>query len=119
MVQKPSIEDTGETASQHPESDQHHERVRVVERFGFDHPREEVANQSPGFRDRPAKDVDLETLEQMLSPMGEDDHHEQTQGHLVLGPIEALDQGRIGPIGAGMGYAHTSSIEVRHKTPQS
>ena len=90
-----------------------------MERFRLDHPREEVANQPPRFRNWPAERVDLETLQQMLSPMGQDDYHEQPQSEFVLRPVEPFDQRRVGPFGSGMGYAHPRSIDVVRKTSQS
>jgi hypothetical protein len=65
-----------------------------VEGFGLDQPREEVAEDAAGLRDRPAENIYLGCLKQVLTPVSQDDNHEYPQGQLMVRAVDPFRQRR-------------------------
>ena len=94
----------GEPRSQQPEAGEHHQRVPVVQRFRLHEPGEEISQRAARLGHRPAQRIDLKRLQQVLGPVREHDHHEDTQRQLVPGTVQPLDErhGLTGLMDAGM-----------------
>ena len=101
-----AIEDTGKAGAEHPQPNQHDDGIAVVQRLGLDDPREEVADKSTRFGNGPSEAVDLESLEEMLRPVGQHDCREQAQREFVLGAVQTLQPRHVNTIAGRMRYAH-------------
>src|SRR3984885_1338312 len=76
--------------AQYPYPDEHHHGVAIVQRLRLDEPRIPQTDQAIGLRSRPSHDINLVSLEQMLSPMRQDNKQEDLQRALVPLGIELL-----------------------------
>ena len=84
-----------ESRTEEPQSNQHHERVAVVQHFGFHEPRVVKPEQAQRLRHRPAEHVDLECLKEMLAPVCKHDCRERAQRELVMLTVQTVDEGRL------------------------
>src|SRR5687767_1718523 len=74
--------------TQQPESHEHDQRVYIVQDFRGDQPGEEVTEEAAGVGHGPTEAVNLKRLQQMLCPMGENDHCKGSKGKLVMRSVE-------------------------------
>src|SRR5262245_56877887 len=79
---------TLKTFAKNPKTHQHDHGIAVVQCFGFNKPREPLPENSTGFRERPAKQINLDGLRQMFGPVREDDDHKNLQGPFVPSGVE-------------------------------
>src|SRR5215471_14843440 len=79
-----------EPAAKRPESNQHHDGISVVQRFGLDQPRIEIPEKASRLRHRPCEHVDLKDLQQMFGPVRQYDGDEQSQRQLMPFSVESI-----------------------------
>src|SRR6185369_194082 len=75
----PLTRSSSEAFPQCPNSNEHHDRITVVQNFGAHEPRKEQTENAAGARTRPAKHVNLVSLRQMLGPVREDDERKSIE----------------------------------------
>jgi archaeosine synthase beta-subunit len=85
----------GKPGPERPQPNQHHERIAVVENFGFHEPRIIQAEQTQRFGHWPSEHVNLKRLEEMLAPMREHDDREYPQRELVILTVQPVEKSRF------------------------
>src|SRR6185369_12711227 len=86
----------GEAFPQRPNTNEHNDRITVVQHFRADEPRKEQTENAAGARPRPAKHVNLVSLRQMLGPMREDDERKNIQRAFMPNRIQPVVKPIIG-----------------------
>ena len=115
--QRPAAPD--EPGAQHPQPDEHHDGVAVVQPFGADQPRERHAEHPAGLRPRPAQAPDLVRLHEVLGPVRQHDHEKRVQGGPVVRAVECRPTpGRSGQGRLVAGHVASSKGDGRARTPR-
>src|ERR1700691_5521837 len=91
----PCVGNSGKALSEHPNADEHHQGVAVVQRFCLDQPGIPQTEQAESFRARPSHHINLVSLKQVLAPMRKHDQHENLQSTLVPAGVELLVKAQI------------------------
>lgn len=87
---------TRKTLSQHPNSNQHHDRIAVMQNLRADKPRIKQTEDTIRRRPRPAEHINLKSLREVLGPVREHDQHKQVQRAFMPNRIEFLVKGHSG-----------------------
>src|ERR1700722_8321102 len=93
----PGMRAPGKAFSEYPNADQHDQGVAIMQRFGLNQPRIPQTEQAQSLRARPSHDIDLVSLNQMLRPMTEHNHHKDLQRALMPTGIELLVKAGVIP----------------------
>ena len=111
--------------AEYPETDQHDQRVAVVQHLSLDQPGIQQPKQTQGLRARPAHNIDLISLDEMFSPVPKHNNHEYLQSALVPARIQLFVETGTLPThrqvrNTGMRNCHgtTSPITTRSQKPQ-
>src|SRR5215204_5417202 len=76
--------------AKHPDADEHHDRVAVMQQLGAHQPRKEESEYAAGFWARPTHHVDLIRLRQVLGPVSEHDQHEEVESAFMPNSIQLI-----------------------------
>src|SRR5580692_12492496 len=79
----PRARSSAESLAQHPEPNQHHQSIAIVQHFRFYQPRVPQSHDAVGHWPRPAHYPNLVSLHQMLTPMRQHYKHKDLQGAFV------------------------------------
>src|ERR1700746_3406018 len=90
----------GKSFSQNPDANQHDERIAIVQNFRVDQPGEVQPKKATGMMGRPAKDIDLPGLGNMLRPMRQHDNHKGPERSFVPTGVDLFIKAHLG--GDGM-----------------
>src|SRR4051812_1433900 len=103
-----------EALAQRPQTDQHHQRVAVVQRFRADQPRIKKAEDAARLGPRPVQHVNLPGLDQVLRPVPQDDNHEKLESTFVPAAVQLVGKGErtVGEFNVtnGSGCSHGASV---------
>src|SRR5579862_7261050 len=86
----PGMRNPRKSLAEHPQANEHDQGIAIVQGFGLNQPRIQQTDQAQSFRTRPPHDIDLVSLDEMLSPMRQHDEHENLQPTLMPTGIELL-----------------------------
>src|ERR1700722_4606974 len=75
----PRIGNSREALPQHPNADQHHQGIAIMQRFCLDQPGIPQAEQAQSPRARPSHNINLVSLDKVLGPMSEHNKHKNLQ----------------------------------------
>src|SRR5689334_25076794 len=84
----PFTRSSGEAFSQRPDSDQHHDRVTVVQHFRADEPWIKQAKHAARLWPWPAEHVNLVSLREMFGPVPEHDEHKKIESAFVPDAVQ-------------------------------
>src|SRR5579863_7324495 len=93
----PGVRNSGKALAKHPQADQHHQGVAVVQSFGLNQPRVPQPDKAICPRPRPSHDINLISLEKMFTPVRQHYKHKDLQTALVPARIELVGEAGVGP----------------------
>src|SRR5262245_43589897 len=87
---------SGKTFSESPDSDQHHDRVSIMQHFRAYKPRKAEAKNAIGLQPGPTENVKLVSLREMLRPVCQHDEGKNMQRALMPNAVQFVVETKVG-----------------------